>query len=92
MAKTTKYSDMLAMCKDKIREVMAPLRAHEMKKKAEFEVAKLDSQIAEKEQKIKEISSQYPIEFPALTMALDDLELTKRRKKQFEEVIMEMFS
>jgi hypothetical protein len=80
------------MCKDKIKEIMAPLRAHEMKKKAEFEIAKLESQIAEKEQKVQELASQYPVEFVSLLTALDDLELTKRRKKQFEKIIVEMFS
>jgi hypothetical protein len=87
-----KYKDVLVMCKDKIKEMMAPLRAHEMKKKAEFEIAKLESQIAEKEQKVQELASQYPVEFASLLTALDDLELTKRRKKQFEKIIVEMFS
>ena len=42
-----KYKDVLVLCNDKIKEAMAPLRAREMKKKAELEVCKIESQIAE---------------------------------------------
>lgn len=87
-----KYSDVLTLAKDKIKEVMAPLRAREMKKKAELEVAKLEGIIAEKEQKIQEYASEYPIEFDKLLDALDDLQLTERKKAQFVKIIEEMFS
>lgn len=86
-----KYKDVLILCKDKIKEVMAPLRAREMRKKAELEVCKLESTIAEKEQKIQECASEYPINFDRLIDALDELELTNRRKEQFERIIAEMF-
>jgi hypothetical protein len=86
-----KYKEVLTMAKEKITEAMAPLRAREMRKKGELEMCKLDSTIAEKEQKIQEYASQYPIDFDRLIDALDDLELIKRKKKQFEEIINEMF-
>lgn len=86
-----KYKDILILAKDKIKEVMAPLRAHEMKKKAELESAKLDSSIAEKEQLVQEVASSYPLDFDKLINAIDDLELIKRRKGQFDKIIDEMF-
>lgn len=86
-----KYTEILSLAKDKIKEVMAPLRAHEMKKKGELEVAKLEGTIAEKDQVIQELASQYPIDFDRIINALDDLELTKRRKDQFSTIINEMF-
>ena len=86
-----KYAEVLTLAKDKIKEVMAPIRAHEMKKKAELEVAKLEGFIAEKEQKIQEYASDYPINFDALLSAIDDLALTKRKKDQFEMIIKELF-
>jgi hypothetical protein len=86
-----KYKDVLALAKEKINEAKAPFRAREMSKKAELEVCKLESTIADREQKIHELSSEYPIDFDKLISALDDLELTKRRKEQFEEIITEMF-
>lgn len=86
-----KYRDVLTSAKEKIKEMMAPLRANEMKKKAELEIAKLEGTIAEKEQKVQELASAYPINFDTMIEALDDLELTKRRKTQFEKIIEEMF-
>lgn len=87
-----KYKDVLILCKEKVKEAMAPLRAREMRKKGELEVCKIDSKIAEREQKIQEYASEYPIDFDKLLDALDDLELVKRRKEQFEKIIDEMFS
>lgn len=86
-----KYKDVLILCKEKVKEAMAPLRAREMRKKGELEVCKIDSSIAEKEQKVQEYASEYPINFDKLIDALDDLELIKRRKEQFEKIIYEMF-
>lgn len=92
MSVLQKYKDLIAMAKDKITETMAPLRATEMKAKAELEIAKIESSIAEKEQKINELSAQYPINFDAMIDAIDDLDLVKRRKTQFQKIIDEMFS
>ncbi len=86
-----KYKDILVLCKEKINEAKAPLRAREMRKKAELEVCKLESVLADREQKINELSSEYPVKFDALLDAIDELELTQRRKEQFERVIAEMF-
>lgn len=87
-----KYKELLVFAKDKVKEVMAPLRAREMRMKAELEIAKLESTIAEKEQKIQEYASEYPINFDKLIDALDDLALTERRKEQFGKIVNEMFS
>jgi hypothetical protein len=81
----------LLLCKEKVKEAMAPLCAREMKKKAELEICKLDSTIAEKEQKIQEFASEYPINFDKMIDAIDELELINRRKEQFEKIIEEMF-
>ncbi len=86
-----KYKDVLALAKEKINEAKAPFRAREMSKRAELEVCKLESTIADREQRINELSSEYPLDFDSLIDALDELELTKRRKEQFEQVISEMF-
>jgi len=86
-----KYTEIMALAKDKMKEVMAPLRAREMKVKAELELAKLDSKIMEEEQKIQEIASEYPVDFDRMINALDRVDLTRRRKKQFTTIINEMF-
>jgi len=87
-----KYRELLVLAKEKINEAMAPLRSKEMRKKAELEICKIESMIAEKEQKIQEYASKYPIPFDELIEALDDLDLVKRRKEQFETIINEMFA
>lgn len=87
-----KYSEILTLAKDKIKEVMAPIRAHEMKKKAELELAKIEGYIAEKEQKIQEYASTYPIEYEKMIDAMDELGLIRRRKEQFEEIIAQLFN
>ena len=86
-----KYKEILVLAKEKISEAMAPLRACEMRKKAELEMCKLESKIAEKEQKIQEYASEYPINFDKLIDAIDDLELTKRRVVQFQKIVDNMF-
>lgn len=89
--KLIKYKEILTFAKDKIKESLAPLRAKEMKKKAELEACKLESVIAEKEQKIQELTSEYPIDFDKLIDAIDELELVIRRKEQFDKIIKDMF-
>lgn len=86
-----KYKDILILAKEKINEAMAPLRTREMRKKAELECCKLDSKIAEEEQKIQQCASEYPVDFDKLIDAIDDLELVKRRKDQFQKIIHQMF-
>lgn len=86
-----RYRDVLTLAKDKINEAMAPLRAREMRKRAELETCKLESDIATQEQRIQDIASQYPIDFDNLIYAIDDLDIIKRRKEQFEKIITEMF-
>lgn len=90
--KLMKYSNVLKMAKEKIQEALAPIRANEMKKKAELEIAKLDGVIAEQEQKIQELASQYPIDFDAICEATDELDLKSRRRKQLNTIIEDLFN
>jgi hypothetical protein len=87
-----KYAEILKMAKDKVKELMAPLRATEMKKKAELEISKLECIIAEKEENVQNIASQYPIDFDKMIEAVDELDLTKRRLSQFQNIIDELFN
>lgn len=89
--KLGKYKELIVLAKEKVQEALAPLRAKEMHMKAHLEVAKLESEIADREQKIQEQSAKYPVEFEKLLDALDDLELLKRRRDQFSALINEMF-
>lgn len=87
-----KYKDIISLEKEKVKEALAPLRAREMKKKAELEICKIDSDIVDREQKIQELSAEYPIDFNKLIDAIDDLELIKMRKESLQKIIDYMFS
>lgn len=89
--KLTVYEKVLTFAKEKIQEAMAPVRAREMKKKAELEMAKIDGRMIEQEGKIQEMASTYPIDYDRMIGAIDELALLERRKKQFARIVEEMF-
>jgi hypothetical protein len=89
--KLTLYKKILKMGKDAVRDTLAPVRANEMQKRAELEIAKMDSKLAEQEAKIQETCAAYPVDFDAVIRALDDYALMERRRKQFEKIKAEMF-
>lgn len=87
----TPYAKLLKMGKEKVQEVLAAPRAMEMKHKAQHEISKLDVRIAEQDNKIQEVGSEYPIDFDKLIKAQDELALAQRRKKQLQKIVVEMF-
>ena len=89
--KLTAYEKVLTFAKEKIQEAMAPVRAREMRKKGELEMAKIDGKMIEQEAKIQELAAAYPISYDKMIEAIDELALLERRKKQFERIIDEMF-
>jgi hypothetical protein len=89
--KLTVYEKVLTFAKEKIQEAMAPVRAREMKKKAELEMAKIEGRMIEQEAKIQELASAYPIDYDRMISAIDELALLERRKKQFGVIVAEMF-
>lgn len=89
--KLTVYSEILKMGKEAVKASMAPIRAREMRKKAELEMAQIDGKLIEQEGKIQEYASTYPIDFNKMIDAIDQLGLLERRKKQFEKIVAEMF-
>jgi hypothetical protein len=87
----TPYKQILTMTKEAIQAALAPVRSFEMKRKAELEMASIDSGMLEMDQKIQEVCSKYPINFNSLIDAIDEKALLERRRKQFEQIIAEMF-
>lgn len=85
------YVEFLKMAKEKVDEHLAPIRAIRAKKQAELEVAKMDEKIASQEAKVQEFCSVKEIDFNAIIQAQDELALMERRKKQFENLILELF-
>ena len=85
------YKQILGMAKEKVQEALAPVRANEMRKKAELEMCQIDSEMFAFDQKLQELCSAYPIDFKALIRQLDDKAMLERRKKQYAKIIEEMF-
>lgn len=89
--KLTSYKKVLRYGKEKIQEALAPVREIEMKRKAEMEMAKLESDIIQIEAQVNEACCGYPIDFSRLICLMDKRDLLERRKKQFSKIIAEMF-
>jgi uncharacterized coiled-coil protein SlyX len=85
------YAQLVKLGKDAVRETMAPMRAKEMKLKAQTRLAELESKIAEGEQRVVELCSVYPIDYDKVVDAMDATGLLKRRKEQFELIVAELF-
>ena len=85
------YASVIKMAKDAKDALLAPLRANEMKKGAELEMAKIESKLVELDAKVQEICSEYPIDFNKLIGKIDERGLLERKKKQFKQIVEEMF-
>jgi len=85
------YAMMVKLSKDAIRDTMAPLRAREMEMRGRAELAKLNSQVAEAEQKTAELASAYPIDYDKLIGAMDNSALLRRKAEQLELIISGLF-
>ena len=89
--KLTAYAKQLSQSKEEKEKALTAPRAAEMKQKALHEVSKLDVQITEKQAAITELTAKYPLDFDALIRAQDDLALAERRKRQLNDIIVELF-
>lgn len=85
------YKKILKYSKEKIQDTLAPIRALQAKKQAELEIAKLDEKIATTESKIHEVCLEHPLNFDKIIQLQDERALTLRRKKQLEEIIVDLF-
>lgn len=79
------------MSKEKLDEAMAPIRARQVKSKAELQLAELDAKILTKETEIQEMCSQRDIDLPKLIDKLDEVAIIERRKDQYAKVLAQLF-
>ena len=89
--KLTAYRKLLTMAKEAVDATLAPVRANAAKKQAELEMAKLDERIASLESELTTLCSQKDISFDKIIDKLDAIALSERRKKQFQQILDEMF-
>ena len=79
--KLLKYKEIVGKSKEKLDELMAPIRSLRMKKKAESMQLSIDEKLFELESKVQNICVEKEIDFDALLDALDEIDLLERRKK-----------
>lgn len=85
------FAEIIAMSKEKLAESLAPIRARKVRSQAELEMAKLDDQIIRLESEIQESCAKEEINFTALMDKLDTAALLERRRKQYDEVLSQLF-
>ena len=91
MMKLTKYKEVLLAGKEGLKKILAPVRVARAKKQAELEQLKIDETIAKTEAVVHELLTQEEINFNKLISYLDDISIAERRKKQFDQIIKELF-
>ena len=89
--KLTPYKDLLGMTQDQKDALLVPVRINTAKKQAELTVAKLEEQTATIENEKTKLASQTELNLEKIADKFDDLGLIERRKKQFAQIISELF-
>ncbi len=85
------FMEIVGLSKEKLDEAMAPIRARQVRAKAECEKAKLDADILTKETSVHEICAQKDLDFGKLFERLDEIALLERRREQYDEVLEQLF-
>lgn len=85
------FAELIALSKEKLDEAMAPIRARQVKSKAEMEMAQLDADLLTQETEVQEMCCKKDIDFKSLLAKLDSIALLERRKKQYHKVLAELF-
>lgn len=85
------FKELIGLSKEKLDEAMAPIRARQVKAKAELEMSKLDSDLLAKETEIQEMCAEKDINLSKLLDKLDEIALLERRKKQYSKVLEQLF-
>jgi spermidine synthase len=85
------YKELIAMSKEKLDAALASVRARQVKTQAELEMAKIDEQLISTEASIQELCAQKQIDFAKLLKLMDEVALAERRKKQYGQILAELF-
>lgn len=85
------FKEIIAMSKEKVDEAMAPIRARQVKSKAELEMAQLEADILNYETEVQEMCTKKDINLPKLLDKLDQVALLERRKTKYKEVLAQLF-
>lgn len=85
------FKELIGMSKEKLAEAMAPIRARQVKSKAELEMSKLEAEILNLETGVQEMCTEKDINLPKLLDKIDEIALLERRKTQYAKVLEQLF-
>ena len=89
--KLVPYQQALKMGKEKLKEVLIPVRVKKARKQAELEMCKLEEDVAVKEAALNEECCKEEINFSRIIDMQDELGLLERRRNQYQKILDEMF-
>lgn len=85
------FKELISMSKEKLDIAMAPIRAKQVKSKAELEMAKIEADILTKETAVQEMCTDKDINLSNLIDFLDEIALLERRQEQYKKVLNQLF-
>lgn len=85
------FKELLALSKEKIDEALAPIRARQVKAKADSLVANYEEELITIERTITEMCTSKEVDFERLADQLDKYALKERRKTQFQNIYKQLF-
>lgn len=85
------FKDLLALSKEKLDEALAPIRARQVKAKADSLVAAYEEELITIEKQITETCATKEVDFEKVADLLDKYALKERRKNQFKSIYTQLF-
>lgn len=85
------FKEILALSKEKLDEALAPIRARQVKAKADSLVANYEEDLITIEKSITEQCASKEVDFEKLADLLDKYALKERRKTQFQNIYKQLF-
>ena len=85
------FKEILALSKEKLDEALAPIRARQVKAKADSLVANYEEDLITIEKNITEQCASKEVDFEKLADLLDKYALKERRKIQFQTIYKQLF-
>lgn len=85
------FKELIAMSKEAVDAALAPVRARQVRSKADLESAKLDEKMMTLELQIQEECTNKTIDFDKIIRLMDEYGMAERRKKQFSKICDELF-
>lgn len=85
------FKELISLSKEKLNEAMGPIRARQVKAKADLEMSKIDTDLLNLETQVQEMCAEKDINLSKLLDRLDEIALLERRKTQYEKVLVQLF-